>query len=167
MLTHIIHWLPENGKEHHFKTRYYRTNNVNNTNQNSLSDFVFGEYQFQQKFEGNTTLTSGASGSYTNVVSELYGNHQSSNLAGYIQTNKKWDKMSVTAGMRMEYFKIDEVESDGKLFGKNLGIPFQPVFRLGGTCNPLKYTFLRASYGQGYKIPFNCRKEYLYFLLGE
>ena len=45
-----ISLVTENGKEHHFKTRYYRTNNVNNTNQNSLSDFVFGEYQFQQKF---------------------------------------------------------------------------------------------------------------------
>ena len=161
-----ISLVTENGKEHHFKTRYYRTNNVNNTNQNSLSDFVFGEYQFQQKFKGNTTLTSGASGSYTNVVSELYGNHQSSNLAGYIQTNKKWDKMSVTAGMRMEYFKIDEVESDGKLFGKNLGIPFQPVFRLGGTYNPLKYTFLRASYGQGYRFPSIAEKYISTFVGG-
>jgi iron complex outermembrane receptor protein len=148
-----ISLVTKNGKEHHFKTRYYRTNNINNTNQNSLSDFVFGEYQFQEKFKGNATLTSGASGSYTNVVSELYGNHQSSNLAAYVQTNKKWNKMSVTAGMRMEYFKIDSVQSKGKLFNADLNIPFQPVFRFGGTYSPLKYTFLRASYGQGYRFP--------------
>ena len=101
--------VTENGKEHHFKTRYYRTNNVNNTNQNSLSDFVFGEYQFQQKFKGNTTLTSGASGSYTNVVSELYGNHQSSNLAGYIQTNKKWDK-TIKGLTKKEVAKVSKTD---------------------------------------------------------
>ena len=161
-----ISLVTENGKEHHFKTRYYRTNNVNNTNQGSLSDYVFGEYQFQQKFKGNTTLTSGLSSSYTNVISELYGNHQSSNLAAYLQTNKKWNKINITAGMRMEYFKIDDEESNGKLFGKDLKIPFQPVFRLGGTYNPVKYTFLRASYGQGYRFPSIAEKYISTFVGG-
>ena len=161
-----ISFVTENGKEHHLKSRYYRTNNVNNTNQGSLSDYVFGEYQFQQKFKGNTTLTSGLSSSYTNVISELYGNHQSSNLAAYLQTNKKWNKINITAGMRMEYFKIDDEESNGKLFGKDLKIPFQPVFRLGGTYNPIKYTFLRASYGQGYRFPSIAEKYISTFVGG-
>ena len=48
----------------------------------------------------------------------------------------------------MEYFKI-EMRNQMGIIGKDLKIPFQPVFRLGGTYNPIKYTFLRASYGQG------------------
>ena len=53
----------------------------------------------------------------------------------------------------MEYFKIDSVQSKGKLFNADLNIPFQPVFRFGATYQPMEYTFLRASYGQGYRFP--------------
>ena len=48
--------------------------------------------------------------------------------------------------MRMEYFKIDSVQSEGKLFSEDLNIPFQPVFRIGSTYQPAEYTFLRASF---------------------
>ena len=91
--------------------------------------------------------------SYTNVESQLYGDHHSNNLASYVQGDKKWDKVTFSAGMRLEYFKIDSIQSSGKLFKKNLNIPFQPVFRFAGTYNPFDYTFIRASYGQGYRFP--------------
>ena len=104
--------------------------------------------------------------SYTNVISELYGDHNSTNLAAYIQGDKKWSKITLSAGMRMEYFKIDDVQSKGKLFQKDLNIPFQPVFRLGGTYNPWEYTFLRASYGQGYRFPSIAEKYISTFVGG-
>ena len=148
MIDPYISYVSENGNNHQLKTRFFRTDNQNNTNQASKSDFYFGEYQFQKKFENKLTLTSGAMFSYTNVVSELYSNHNSNNIAGYVQGDKKWGKFTLTSGMRLEYFKIDDVQSNGKLFNRDLNIPFQPVFRLGGTYQPKEYTFLRASYGQ-------------------
>lgn len=153
MIDPYISFVSEKNKEHHLKTRFFQTNNVNNTNQGSLSNYLFSEYQFQQRFNNRTTLTSGITGSFTNVESELYGDHYSNNFASYIQGDKKWDKVKLSAGMRIEYFKIDSIQSSGKLFKKDLNIPFQPVFRIAGTYNPFSYTFIRASYGQGYRFP--------------
>ena len=153
MIDPYISYISKNGNEHQLKTRFFRTDNKNNTNQGASSDYYFSEYQFQKRFNNKLTLTSGAMSSYTLVKSQLYGDHNSTNIAGYIQGDKKWNKFNITAGMRMEYFKIDSVQSKGKLFNTDLNIPFQPVFRFGATYQPMEYTFLRASYGQGYRFP--------------
>ena len=153
MIDPYISYISENGNEHQLKTRLFRTDNKNNTNQGASSDYYFSEYQFQKKFNNKLTLTSGAMSSYTLVKSQLYGDHNSTNIAGYLQGDRKWNKFNITAGMRMEYFKIDSVQSRGKLFNADLNIPFQPVFRFGATYQPMEYTFLRASYGQGYRFP--------------
>ena len=153
MIDPYISYISKNGNEHQLKTRFFRTDNKNNTNQGASSDYYFSEYQFQKRFDNKLTLTSGAMSSYTLVKSQLYGDHNSTNIAGYIQGDKKWNKFNITAGMRMEYFKIDSVQSKGKLFNTDLNIPFQPVFRFGATYQPMEYTFLRASYGQGYRFP--------------
>jgi len=153
MIDPYISYISKNGNEHQLKTRFFRTDNKNNTNQGASSDYYFSEYQFQKKFNNKLTLTSGAMSSYTLVKSQLYGDHNSTNIAGYFQGDKKWNKFNITAGMRMEYFKIDSVQSKGKLFNADLNIPFQPVFRFGATYQPMEYTFLRASYGQGYRFP--------------
>ena len=166
MVDPFISFVKEDGKEHHLKTRFFRTDNQNNTNQAATSNYYFGEYQFQQRFDNKFTITSGAMTSYTDVISELYGNHNSTNLAAYFQGDKKWGKFNLTAGMRMEYFKIDSVQSEGKLFSKDLNIPFQPVFRIGSTYQPAEYTFLRASYGQGYRFPSIAEKYISTFVGG-
>jgi len=153
MIDPYISYINKNGNEHQFKTRFFRTDNKNNTNQGASSDYYFSEYQFQKRFNNKLSLSSGAMSSYTLVKSQLYGDHNSTNIAGYIQGDKKWRKFNITAGMRMEYFKIDSVQSKGKLFNADLNIPFQPVFRFGATYQPMEYTFLRASYGQGYRFP--------------
>lgn len=153
MIDPYISYISKNGNEHQLKTRFFRTDNKNNTNQGASSDYYFSEYQFQKRFNNKLTLTGGAMSSYTLVKSQLYGDHNSTNIAGYIQGDKKWNKFNITAGMRMEYFKIDSVQSKGKLFNADLNIPFQPVFRFGATYQPMEYTFLRASYGQGYRFP--------------
>ena len=153
MIDPYISYISKNGNEHQLKTRFFRTDNKNNTNQGASSNYYFSEYQFQKRFDNKLTLSSGAMSSYTLVKSQLYGDHNSTNIAGYIQGDKKWNKFNITAGMRMEYFKIDSVQSKGKLFNEDLNIPFQPVFRFGATYQPMEYTFLRASYGQGYRFP--------------
>jgi len=165
MIDPFITYIGKSGNEHQLKTRFFRTDNQNNTNQASTSNYYFSEYQFQKQFQNKLTFTSGAMGSFTDVKSELYGDHNSTNIAAYFQGDKKWNKFNITAGMRFEYFKIDSVESKGKLFEKDLNIPFQPVFRLGGTYQPLEYTFLRASYGQGYRFP-SIAEKYIFSSVG-
>jgi len=165
MIDPFVTYIGKSGNEHQLKTRFFRTDNQNNTNQASTSNYYFSEYQFQKQFQNKLTFTSGAMGSLTDVKSELYGDHNSTNVAAYFQGDKKWNKFNITAGMRFEYFKIDSVESKGKLFEKDLNIPFQPVFRLGGSYQPLEYTFLRASYGQGYRFP-SIAEKYIFSSVG-
>ena len=128
---------------------------------------MFGEYQFQEKFKNKFSLSSGLMSSYTDVNSQLYENHNSTNVAAYFQGDKKWDKITLSTGIRLEYFKIDNIQTKAKIFKKRYEkIPFQPVFRIGGTFNPMKYTFIRASYGQGYRFPSIAEKYISTFVGG-
>lgn len=165
MIDPYIAYIDSNGRKHNLKTRIFRTDNKNNTNQAATSNYYFGEYQFQKMWDNKLTITTGAMTSYTDVISELYGNHTSTNIAGFIQGDKKWNKFNLSGGMRLEYFKIDSVSTQGKLFNKT-DLPFQPVFRLGSTYQPAEYTFFRASYGQGYRFPSIAEKYISTFVGG-
>ena len=59
--------------------------------------------------------------------------------------------MTLSAGMRMEYFKIDDVKSNGKL-SKKFKYSFSACFRWEEPIILLNI-LLRASYGQGYRFP--------------
>ena len=165
MIDPYIAYIDSNGRKHNLRTRFFRTDNKNNTNQAATSNYYFGEYQFQKMWDNKLTITTGAMTSYTDVISELYGNHTSTNIAGFIQGDKKWNKFNLSGGMRLEYFKIDSVSTQGKLFNKT-DLPFQPVFRLGSTYQPAEYTFFRASYGQGYRFPSIAEKYISTFVGG-
>ena len=47
-------FLGENGNKHNIRTRIFRTNNKNNTNQQAISNYYFAEYQYQKRL--NTYL---------------------------------------------------------------------------------------------------------------
>ena len=43
------------------------------------------------------------------VKSQLYGDHNSTNIAGYIQGDKKWNKFNITAGKNIDQFNNQEL----------------------------------------------------------
>ena len=141
--------------KHVLRTRWFRTNNVNSQGRGSLSDLVFGEYQFQKRLDSaRLNLTTGVSGYMTIVSSDLYGAHDGKNLAVFSQLDKKLgDKWSVNAGVRLEYFKLDTAETSSSFTLGNTQLPFQPVFRTGATYKMFEHTILRGSWGQGYRFP--------------
>lgn len=55
--------------------------------------------------------------------------------------------------MRAEYYRINNHyrEAETKIFGTK--VPFRPVLRAGLNCQLADYSFLRASFGQGYRNP--------------
>ena len=55
--------------------------------------------------------------------------------------------------MRAEYYRVDGYlrEADTKLFGTK--IPVKPIFRAGLNYQLADYSFIRASFGQGYRYP--------------
>ncbi len=136
------------------RTRYYITQNRNNKNQDATAELYYGELQYQKRRK-NMSLTAGSLLMYQQVYSDsLYGRHTGKNIAGYIQFDGKFfDRLNVSFGARGEYYKIDTAYTRGYISDNIKDLPFQPVIRIGTNYQLLQYTFIRASYGQGYRFP--------------
>jgi len=139
------------------RNRYFKTSNVNDKNQGSNAELYYTELQYQKRFANNLNITAGAVYMEQQVLGDsLYGKHSGQNIAVYVQADKKlFDKLTVSIGIRGEYYKVDTAETNGYLFlqQQKVKMPFQPVTRLGLNYQALDYTFLRASFGQGYRFP--------------
>jgi iron complex outermembrane receptor protein len=138
----FITYFSPNGDHHDLKLRYFYTENNNNTNQGSISKYYYGEYQYQKKLPFDVNWVTGASGSYSDVASELYSDHFASNLAAFTQIDKTFGQLIVVAGIRYEIFTVDTAKGNS-----------EPVFRAGVNYELGKTTFLRGSFGQGYRFP--------------
>jgi outer membrane cobalamin receptor len=139
------------------RTRYFKTENVNDKNQGSYAELYYSELQYQKRFANNLNLTGGIVYMEQQILGDsLYGRHSGHNQAAYIQADKKFvDKLTVSAGIRGEYYKTDTAQTTGYLLlqRQKIKMPFQPVARIGINYQALEYTFIRASYGQGYRFP--------------
>jgi len=141
-----LNYYDKHGNRHKILTRYYGNHNATvTTDQSNFNDLFYGEYQYQKHLDKfNTVFTGGVLASYTTVSAEIYGDSlfHSSNEAAYLQFDKKFfDKLNVSAGVRYEFNQIENLEES------------RPVFRLGANYQLAEYTFLRASWGQGYRFP--------------
>jgi iron complex outermembrane receptor protein len=153
-------YFNKNGSKYSLKLRYYRQTNsfIDDPGKNNNADIYYGDYQYQHNFKGKHNLTTGISGSYSSSQAELFGKHDGLNFSLYAQYDAKfWKKLTVSLGLRTEYFRIDTAQSEStfsfKIKGKNHTLPFMPVFRAGINYQATKYTFIRASFGQGYRFP--------------
>jgi iron complex outermembrane receptor protein len=148
---YITYFTPS-GQKHSLRSRWQSLDNNNDNNQGNFSDQYYGEYQYQHDWKNagiesfNTTV--GVVGMYTQALGELFtggnedGRNTAENYAAYLQLDKKFfNRLNLSAGVRYEYFKINTT-SDKK-----------PVFRAGANYQLAKATYVRASYGQGFRFP--------------
>lgn len=91
------------------------------------------------------------------------------NLAIYTQLEKKFfGRLTISGGFRLEMYRIGKyddytfVDSNGNTPDKDTAITFRennlnnkflPVFRLGANFKAAEETYIRASFGQGYRFP--------------
>ncbi|MEO0042368.1 MAG: hypothetical protein RL329_1816 [Bacteroidota bacterium] len=159
-----LHYLDNQGNKHKILMRYYNVNNnISGADKQNASQLYYGEYQFQRKFENlNLVTTAGLVGMATNVQAKLYGDatYTSNNAAAYVQLDKKWfDRLNLSVGFRYErntqsspeIIPITATIKDTIVGGKVKDA--QPVFRIGANYQVAAYTYLRASWGQGYRYP--------------
>lgn len=110
-------------------------------NSDALS--VYTEYQAWYNLFRFADITGGLSENYSKVNSNFFGDHNSLNLAIYAQTEiKPFEKFKAVAGFRMESYNLDG-RSDKMI----------PIFRAGINWQAADFTFVRASFGQGYRYP--------------
>lgn len=153
-----VKYIDKHNNKHTLKTRFYKTNNTNayNAAQSNAGAVSYADYQFQRTTRFGTSLTTGLSGTHNKVTSNLFGDHFSLNAGLYAQLEQKlFNRLDITAGVRFEYFEQDKRQGDSDFyFGKDsTKIPIYPIIRGGLHYQLLKFTHLRASFGQGIRYP--------------
>jgi outer membrane cobalamin receptor len=130
-----------------FQTSLNRFPESEKTNSDAYS--LYTEYQLWHRMSELLDVTAGFSENYSLVNSNMYNDHQGINLAGYTQLEMRPIKrLKAVAGIRIEQNSLD-----GK-YDKLV-----PVFRAGLNWQGADYTFLRLSFGQGYRFPSIAEKH--------
>lgn len=115
---------------------------------------IYIDYQFAKQWENTARLTAGATWNHVDNQSSVCGYHVSDNAAAYLQYDQRFfDRLSVSAGMRLEYYRIDDHYKEATMQLGNWEMPVRPVFRAGLNYRAGKASFIRASFGQGYRNP--------------
>ena len=155
-----ITYVDNNNNKHKLQLRYFDVdNNVDADRQNS-SSLYYSEYQFQKNWV-DIDLRMAAGGVYQLIKSnsELFSfsEYEQTNAAGYLQLNKKFNNLSVEGGIRYEQNSLERIDTnfmEGQCLHPNeKETEDQFISRLGLNYQLPNSTFLRASWGQGYRYP--------------
>ena len=141
------------GDKHSLRTRAMYTQNDMSSNQSNTSRVYYADYQFKKEFkflkEQSFDFVGGVSTQFNQTSAELYknatgsGTHQLFNLSGYAEIQKDFFKvLNISVGARAEHFNLNDTIK-----------AWNPIFRSGANLKLGQATFLRASYGQGYRFP--------------
>ncbi len=178
---YVTYYDPANNR-HKLMGRYFSVKNLSGTaeaDQSNRSEVKYAEYQFQRKMDKIGLILS-AGGVYigTAVKAPLYGDttFTSRNMAAYLQLDQKlFDRLNLSGGFRYEQNaiftpEIIEYRIGGQVAQRDT-VPggeikeAKPVFRLGASYEVGQATFLRASWGQGYRFP-SIAEKFIYTLFG-
>ncbi|HNQ83333.1 MAG TPA: TonB-dependent receptor [Bacteroidales bacterium] len=149
-LDPFINFYSKVGFRHSFKARALYTNNHQSNGQHLESTFIFADYNFRREYDflQGLEFIGGLSGQYTLSNSDIYKGSGSEinrflNFSGYTQfENNLFKTLTLSVGLRLEYYKMNEAASS-----------FEPIFRAGFNLKVMKETYVRISYGQGYRYP--------------
>lgn len=136
--------------KHSFRMRVLHANNEMTANQSNRSTTVYGDYMFKKSYESlkDFDFIGGLTGTHTSSYANLYAGGGSPfnnllNVSAYAQIDKKVKKvLNLSGGGRLEYFQLNDTIT-----------ALKPIFRAGASLKLYQETYLRASYGQGYRFP--------------
>lgn len=146
-----LNFLTGNNSKHSLRTRMLRTVNDMSANQSNQATVLYADYQYKTIFESlkKIQFIGGITATNTHSYSNIYVGSGSKintlfNLSGYTQLEKKIkDRLNLSVGARLEHFDLnDGTETTNK-----------PVVRAGSSIRLHKATYLRTSFGQGYRFP--------------
>ena len=138
-----------NGK-HYLRTRILHVDNKMSANQSNRASTYYGDYMFQKSYPNlkNLDFIGGLTGTFTNSFANIYvgsgsPNNQLLNLSAYTQIESKFNgSLNISAGGRLEYFQLNDTITAMK-----------PIFRAGASLKIYQETYIRASFGQGFRFP--------------
>jgi outer membrane cobalamin receptor len=139
-----VEYFTSKGDRHSLKTRIYSVGNANmDIDKSSFAKLYYAEYRYLKKFGEQTNWTSGTSFSRNTMVANRSEEHWGTTTAVYSQLDANaMNRLKLSFGMRWE---INTLDGD---FYHSL-----PVLRAGINFRAGKATYLRTSFGQGYRFP--------------
>ena len=146
---------------HSLRTRYLKVVNDNSTKgqddgQDNESETFYSDYQWQKNIEKyNLRFTTGTTNEIVYARSDLFqGNNTKKNNSIYTQIDKKFGRVNLSFGARFESFTVGS-EKEYIINGDTLTkfSANKPVFRTGLNYQIAEATYLRTSWGQGFRFP--------------
>lgn len=146
---------------HTLRTRFLKVINDNSTigdtiNNVNRSKSYYSDYKWQKKLEKiNLSFTMGTTNEIIFANSKIFqGSNFRRNHSLYTQFDKKIGKLNISSGGRYEYFSLNS-ETKHIINGDSINnfSVGRPVFRAGINYEISPSTFLRSSWGQGYRFP--------------
>lgn len=139
------------GGQHKLRGRFLYTNNDITANQSNNTKLYYIDYEFKRNYKklGGLNFIGGLTYSYVDTYAEMYeGSGAPENylehVSAYAQLEKEfWKIINLSVGGRLEYFSLNH--------GKDNQL--KPIFRAGGSIKLAQASFLRMSYGQGFRYP--------------
>lgn len=146
----FINIITQTNGKHSLRGRMLHSDNAMTAGQSNKATTFYTDYMFKKTYKNlnNLDFIGGVTSNYVNSFANMYAGSGSPtntllNLSAYLQLEKKFaDVLNVSVGGRMEYFRLND--SLEKL---------KPIFRAGASLKIFQETYLRASYGQGYRFP--------------
>ncbi len=157
-LDPYIRYFTDDGDRHELKARVFHVDNMNNANRSNQSKLYYGEYQHINRIGSlDGIITLGIVGTHTQVTAALYSDttFSTDNLAAYLQMEKKWGgRFTLNAGLRYETNILHGPTRVGsERIPEGVLRESKPVFRFGANYRLAEATYLRASWGEGYRYP--------------
>jgi outer membrane receptor protein involved in Fe transport len=170
-----VNYYDKKQARHSLKFRFYNTM-FNSTAGDSTETYQFyADYSYSKKFDKiDLVLTTGFNGFVTHIIGKTFGSIKNKffstrdvfGASAYVQVEKKFlKKITISGGMRLEYAKLDTSQvyyplylisqANRKVSKKHylLNSPIVPLFRIGINYQPREGTYIRASFGQGFRYP--------------
>ncbi len=146
----FVNYFTQTNGKHSLRGRILYVDNDMSANQSNSAITYYGDYLFQKSYPQlkNLDFIGGVTGTFTNSNANIYvgsgsPNNQLLNVSAYTQIENKINKtLNLSAGGRLEYFRLNDTIT-----------ALKPIFRAGTSIKLYQETYLRASYGQGYRFP--------------
>jgi iron complex outermembrane receptor protein len=144
-------FVDKKGNTHKIYSRVYRQKNLGGTTNFWV---VRAEYQFRHDFGNIVHMTMGVNNEHAWVVDGTLGTHQTDFGGGFLTADLTYKWLTLNAGVREEFYRLDSAIT-----------PTIPVFRFGANFEIRKYNYIRASFGQSFRVP-SIAERFVTYTLG-
>ncbi|MFT6500932.1 MAG: iron complex outermembrane receptor protein [Crocinitomicaceae bacterium] len=149
-LDPFLNLMTQSNGKHQFRGRMLHSDNQMTANQSNKATTFYGDYMFKKQYKSlvDFDFIGGITGQFINSEANMYigsgsPNNQFLNVSAYTQLEKKIKKvLNLSVGGRIEYFQLNDSIT-----------ALKPIFRAGSSLKIYQETYLRASYGQGFRFP--------------